>query len=153
MTSDSDDDELKDFLVGLHEDFQASTGIHSTESQDILPTINVVKSGDTCRTFSSPDTGGSLSTYDCARGNVPVAESMPTGNRKKVSRGTSLDVELAQSIAKSRLRDFNISSGWNRSSFTFGPTTSHSVSDTAGQQFADKQKHQTVPAPVFNDAR
>jgi len=149
---DDSDNEFDDFLA--HEDFQSFTNSLSVLRSD-QQIVNKGNSSGTnqCQIFDQIDSDCSIVQQNRKSKTDPAVSSpiKTTPVSRKVGHRASTEVTMAQLVAKSRLRDFNMSSGWSRSSLNVTKTPQRSC--IASSQKLFQSSDQQAVSPIEANSR
>lgn len=125
----TDDEELENYLA--HEDFQRFSDRQFQSFSD-NSMVDDTWNSDNCSTTDQKDIGRS------AFQQRVVSELVPAGRcstQKKLCKAASAEVEIAQTIARSRLRDFNLNVGGSRASLVYHRNCTDYESDAGHDVF------------------
>ena len=139
---DESDSEFNDFLE--HEDFQCFSSDLSVLRSD----QQIISKGNSsgisqCQIFGQVDFDCSIVPPNRVSRERNAAEKFSihtTPVSGKVGHRASSEVAMAQSVAKSRLRDFNMSGGWSKSSLVSTETLQRSCFTPSQQQFQNSDQ-------------
>jgi hypothetical protein len=143
----TDDDELENYLA--HEDFQRFNSNNSRQSRYTNDQSVVTPTCGTGHSLQMEQTaiGNSIAQSESGNENLPAGKF---STQRRFRKGASAEVEMAQSIARSRLRDFNFRGGSSRLSAVFCRDRVGSVSD-AGHQLFKTCNSSALPSTAASD--
>lgn len=125
----TDDEELDNYLA--NEDFQCFNVTQSQSCSDHSVVDGTRNSGNRSA-MNQKDPENSVSPQEVIRDFLPGGGC---STQKRVGKGSSSEVEIAQTIARSRLRDFNLNAGRSQSLLVFHRSCTGSVSDARHEGF------------------